>query len=116
MVTFFESDGCLSRQLAGYFGERLDMENCGHCSYCTSGQAALEHTTTLNPLADYDYGAVSEAFAEAVGESFSVLNVTKFLCGIYTPAFSKLKIKSLPNFGLLEQYPFLDVMQWVSNN
>jgi len=113
MLGFFESDGCLSRELAGYFGEKLDIENCGHCSHCTSGKALLEHTTTLKPLAAYDYTAISKAFSQAIGDSFSALNVTKFLCGIYTPAFSKLKIKSLPHFGILDSYPFLEVEQWV---
>ena len=113
MLGFFESNGCLSRELAGYFGEKLDIENCGHCSHCTSGKALLEHTTTLKPLAAYDYTAISKAFSQAIGDSFSALNVTKFLCGIYTPAFSKLKVKSLPHFGILESYPFLEVEQWV---
>ena len=114
MVNFFESDSCLSRQLAGYFGEILEIENCGHCSFCKSGQAVLEHTTTLKSLTDYDCVGVSGAFTQAIGDSFSVLSLTKFLCGIYTPAFSKLKIKSLPNFGILERYPFLEVKQWVA--
>ena len=114
VVAFFESDSCLSRQLAGYFGEKLDIEKCGHCSFCTSGQAILEHTTTLKPLADYDYSDVSGAFSAAIGDSFSALNVTKFLCGIYTPAFSKLKIKSLPHFGIFEHYPFLEAKAWVT--
>jgi ATP-dependent DNA helicase RecQ len=114
VVAFFESDSCLSRQLAGYFGEKLDIEKCGHCSFCASGQAILEHTTTLKPLADYDYSDVSGAFSAAIGDSFSALNVTKFLCGIYTPAFSKLKIKSLPHFGIFEHYPFLEAKAWVT--
>ena len=116
MVRFFESDSCLSRKLAGHFGENLEIENCGHCSYCTSGRAVLKHTTTLKPLAEYDGERVSGAFIQAAGASFSAVNLTKFLCGIYTPAFSKLKIKSLPNFGIFQQYPFLDVKAWVREN
>jgi ATP-dependent DNA helicase RecQ len=98
MVGFFESDSCLSRQLAGYFGEKLGAENCGHCSFCTSGRAVLKHTTELKPLAEYNYVKVSDAFVRAIGDAFSVASLTKFLCGIYTPAFSKLKIKSLSLF------------------
>jgi len=116
MVGLFESDSCLSRQLAGYFGEKLEMEKCGHCSFCKSGRAVLEHTTRLKPLTDYDYTEVSGAFFQAIGDSFSALNLTKFLCGIYTPAFSKLKIKSLPNFGIFDCYPFLEVKAWVKEN
>ncbi len=53
---------------------------------------------------------------EAVGEQFSEANLTKFLCGIYTPVFSKLKIKKLPYFGILENYPFLEVRAWIKDN
>jgi ATP-dependent DNA helicase RecQ len=67
-------------------------------------------------LAAYDYTAISKAFSQAIGDSFSALNVTKFLCGIYTPAFSKLKIKNLPHFGIFERYPFLEVKAWVAKN
>ena len=50
---------------------------------------------------------------QAVGEQFTETNLTKFLCGIYTPVFSKLKIKKLPHFGILENYPFLEVKTWI---
>jgi ATP-dependent DNA helicase RecQ len=53
---------------------------------------------------------------QAVGEQFTEVNLTKFLCGIYTPVFSKLKIKKLPYFGILENYPFLEVRAWIKNN
>ena len=114
MVDFFESDACISKRLAGYFGEQLATEGCGHCSYCRTGQAVLQTTTELRPLSQYDFNALTEDFRQAVGEQNSELNLTKFLCGIYTPVFSKLKIKQLPNFGALENYPFLEVKKWIA--
>jgi ATP-dependent DNA helicase RecQ len=113
MVDFFESDACLSNRLAGYFGEQLANEGCGHCSYCKTGQAVLQTTTELRPLFKFDFKALTEDFKQAVGDQNSELNLTKFLCGIYTPVFSKLKIKQLPNFGALENYPFLEVKNWI---
>ena len=113
MVEFFESNACISKRLAGYFGEQLATEDCGHCSYCRTGQAVLQMTTELRPLSQYDFNELTEDFRQAVGEQNSELNLTKFLCGIYTPVFSKLKIKQLPNFGALENYPFLEVKNWV---
>jgi ATP-dependent DNA helicase RecQ len=53
---------------------------------------------------------------EADGEQFSEITLTKFLCGIYTPVFSKLKIKKLPHFSVLENYPFLEVKKWIMDN
>ncbi len=113
MVEFFESDNCISKNLAGYFGERLDIRRCENCSHCKSGKANIEHTTAVKPLLDYDLNSVSEAYVAAVGKLYSTTNLTKFLCGIHTPLFSKLKLKQLPSFGLLCEHPFLDVKQWV---
>ena len=83
MVSFFEKDTCLSKQLAGYFGEYLDQKGCGHCSFCKSGKAVLQHTTELKPLSDFNFSELTGEFVKAVGEQFSEINLTKFLCGIY---------------------------------
>lgn len=113
MVGFFESDLCISRQLAGYFGEHLEKERCGHCSFCKTGKAVLPDTTERKPLSHFEFNAITAEFIEAVGEQFTEVNLTKFLCGIYTPVFSKLKIKKLPTFGILEKYPFREVKNWI---
>ena len=56
---------------------------------------------------------ITDEFMQAVGERFTNVNLVKFLCGIYTPVFSKYKIKKLPHFGILENYPFLEVKNWI---
>jgi ATP-dependent DNA helicase RecQ len=114
MVDFFESDACISKQLAGYFGEHLAKERCGHCSFCQSGKAVLQTTTELAPLSQFEFKTITAEFTQAVGEQFSEVNLTKFLCGIYTPVFTKLIIKRLPYFGILESYPFLEVKNWIA--
>jgi len=115
MISFFESDACISKQLAGYFGEHLEKERCGHCSFCKSGKAILQNTTELKPLSNFEFKEITGDFMRAAGEQFSEVNLTKFLCGIYTPLFSKLKIKKLPYFGILASYPFLEVKNWIMN-
>jgi ATP-dependent DNA helicase RecQ len=114
MVGFFESDACISTQLAGYFGEHLSNERCGHCSFCQSGKAVLQATTKLKPLSQFEFKKITAEFTQAVGQQFSEVNLTKFLCGIYTPVFSKLKIKELPYFAILESYPFLEIKNWIA--
>ena len=116
MVGFFESAVCISKQLAGYFGEHLQKDRCGHCSFCKSGKAVLQNTTELKPLSQFEYGKITTEFIQAAGEQFSEINLTKFLCGIYTPVFSKLKIKQLPCFAILESYPFMEVKNWIAEN
>ena len=113
MVGFFESDLCISKRLAEYFGEHLEKERCGHCSFCKSGQAVLQNTTELKPLSHFEFETITGELIQAIGEQFTEANLTKFLCGIYTPVFSKYKIKKLPHFGIFENYPFLDVRNWI---
>ena len=115
MVSLFESDACISKQLAEYFGEYLEKERCGHCSFCKGGKAVLPNTTELKPLSNFEFGKITAEFFRAVGEQFSEVNLTKYLCGIYTPVFSKLKIKKLPYFSILESYPFLEVKNWIAD-
>jgi ATP-dependent DNA helicase RecQ len=113
MIRFFENDSCFSKGLAEYFGENIEKERCGHCSYCKSGKVTIQKTTELCPFCDFDFEEISKEFIGVLGEHFSILNLTKFLCGIYTPVFSKLKIRELPYFGIFERYPFRDVKDWV---
>ncbi|PKP56626.1 recombinase RecQ [Candidatus Atribacteria bacterium HGW-Atribacteria-1] len=114
MIRFFENDSCLSKELAEFFGENIKKEHCGHCSFCKKGKVTIQNSTELSPLSNFDFEEITNEFIRAVGEYFSILNLTKFLCGIYTPVFSKLKIKKLPYFGIFERYPFLDVKNWVN--
>jgi ATP-dependent DNA helicase RecQ len=116
MVGFFESDICLSKQLAGYFGESLEQGRCGHCSFCKTGKAVLQQTTQLKPLSHFDFDTVAGEFIKAADDRFNSVNLTKFLCGIYTPVFSKLRIKKLPYYGMFENYPFLEVKAWADEN
>jgi ATP-dependent DNA helicase RecQ len=115
MISFFENDACISKQLAECFGEHLEKERRAHCSFCKSGKAVLQHTTELKPLVHFDFKTITGEFMKAVGEQFTEVNLTKFLCGIYTPVFSKLKIKKLPYFGILENHPFLEVRTWIKD-
>ena len=103
-------------ELAKYFGEDIGKEHCGHCSFCENGKVTIQNSAELKPLSDFDFGEIANEFIKAVGEHFSILNLTKFLCGIYTPVFSKLRIKKIPFFSIFERYPFGDVKNWVNSN
>ena len=115
MIGFFESDSCISKRLAGYFGEQLEKERCGHCSFCKSGKEVLQQTTERKPLSHFESKSITGEFIQTIGEQFTEANLTKFLCGIYTPVFSKYKIKKLPHFGVFENYPFLEVRNWIKD-
>jgi len=112
MVSFFESDSCLSKILAEHFGEILTVKQCGHCSHCLSGKAGFQSESGPYSLNDFNFDDFSSEFKELVGEKFSPTVFAKFLCGIATPVFSRQKITRLDHFGTLERYPFSDVIEW----
>jgi len=116
MIGFFESRSCLSRQLAGYFGENLEKEHCGHCSFCKNEQITLKSTRRLKPLTELSFDTLTADFMHAVREHADADSLTKFLCGIYTPVFSKFKVKAMPHFGALGAYPLPEVKKWVDLN
>jgi ATP-dependent DNA helicase RecQ len=114
MLDFFESSSCISKRLALYFGELIDKDRCGHCSFCKNGKAVIQSATQLRSFSSFNFSKLIKEFTEVIGEYYSVINVTKFLCGISSPFFTKLKVKNLSNFGIFEKYPFLDVKNWVA--
>ncbi len=113
MISLFESDHCISKQMTMYFGDQQAPDSCGHCSVCISGSADFQSKTELTALVSMNFKSLTQQFEATIGDAKSTHNTTKFLCGIHTPIFTRLKIRSLPNFGCLEQHPFQSVSKWV---
>jgi len=117
MLALLESDQCLSRQLAGYFGDNQLTEPCGHCSVCQGRGAKLPRPPALAPLAEMDAAGVCGPLRQAAREKQiaapSSELLTRFLCGITSPALTKLKARSLAGFGKLEAYPYAEVKAWL---
>lgn len=115
MLALFASDTCLSARLARYFGDQAAPAACGHCSVCAGQVAVLPPPAPLPPLAGQDLEGRCQAFIEryreAKGRAPSVDCLTRLLCGIATPVFTRLKARSLPAFGALEAYPYAEVRQ-----
>ena len=112
MLELFTSGSCLSHALAGYFGEKINSAKCGHCSICLSGQTSIEKSCSLKPLQDYDFHELTEPFTAKLNKEASPELLTRFLCGITVPVFSKIKAKQLPGFGKLENYRYNDVRKF----
>ena len=100
--------GCQVSLLCAHFGEVRDKD-CGHCSWCKSGGHTLE-------LAPRDEGAITDEILRAgaaLAEQFAMLRdpivLTRFLCGISSPALSRAKLGSHQLFGALGEVPFARV-------
>ncbi|AOE88013.1 RecQ family ATP-dependent DNA helicase [Pseudomonas sp. TCU-HL1] len=118
MLALFASEHCLSARLAHYFGDLAVPEHCGHCSVCQGRIARLPAPPALPPLEGQDFQALCGAFMrryeELKGERPGVECLTRLLCGITAPLFTRLKARSLPGFAALEAYPYAEVRDWVS--
>ena len=102
---------CLTRHLLRYFGEDLDHD-CGHCGSCLEKAAAPR----IIPRSAKPAITVSqvEVIQNLIDERLPALRaprqVARFLCGISSPAVSRDRIAKHDAFGLLERYPFNDVL------
>lgn len=117
MLALFESPQCLSQRLAAYFGDANAPQQCGHCSVCRGQVTRLPAPPTLPALADKNVHHLCDAFSrkyrELKGAEPSAECLTRFLCGISVPLFSKLKARQLGGFAALEDYPYAQVRQWL---
>ena len=113
MLALFESAECLSQGLAAYFGDRQAPQRCGHCSVCRGQVAKLPEPPLLAPLEQIDLAArcaeFSQRYTQLKGNAPSAECLTRFLCGISVPVFTKLKARQLPGFASLEAYPYAEV-------
>ncbi|MCF5167155.1 RecQ family ATP-dependent DNA helicase [Pseudomonas congelans] len=117
MLEVFASDRCLTHRLALYFGDHKAPEHCGHCSVCLGEVARLPEPPALEPLAGRDYQQLCGDFIhkhqDYTGQPPSADCLTRFLCGISVPLFTKLKARATTGFAVLEDYPYAQVRTWV---
>lgn len=116
MLALFASETCLSYRLAQYFGDEQAPQQCGHCSVCAGQVAHLPEPPALMPLVDKNFEVLCGAFIhrhqEFTGSYPPAERLTRFLCGISVPMFTKMKARAIPGFAALENYPYAAVRDW----
>mgnify|MGYP002620267379 FL=1 len=120
MLALFESRECLSWRLADYFGDHQAPRRCGHCSVCQGQVAQLPAPPQLASLAGIDVAARCAEFNQRYGQLTNsepgVECLTRFLCGISVPLFTRLKARGIPGFASLEAYPYAEVREHVARS
>lgn len=106
MLAFFESQQCLSHELASYFADHRAPQQCGHCSVCRGSVAKLPSDTQLAEVSDNMLKAWCDPFISACPVTPSAAAITRFLCGMTSPLHNAIKARQLSGFGKMEQYPF----------
>jgi ATP-dependent DNA helicase RecQ len=111
--------GCQTAALVGYFGETLPGP-CGHCTTCLSSadgaaspRRSLPVEAPLPPIASrldrHAFDQVRQAHPAALGHP---RQQARFLCGLSSPALTAARLSRHALFGVLEEYPFADVLAW----
>jgi ATP-dependent DNA helicase RecQ len=118
MLDLFASDQCLAHRLSQYFGDEQAPQHCGHCSVCAGKVAHLPEPAELTLLEQHDFDGLCGEFItrhmDARGHDPSVECLTRFLCGISVPLFTRLKARNTPGFAVLEDYPYARVRDWLT--
>ncbi|WP_434704597.1 RecQ family ATP-dependent DNA helicase [Pseudomonas sp. Z1-12] len=116
MLELFATDRCLGHRLAEYFGDGNAPRQCGHCSVCHGHVARLPEPPVLPALVDKNFEALCGDFIHTheqhSGSVPSAERLTRFLCGISVPLFTRLKARKIHGYAALETYPYAEVRQW----
>ncbi|MBY8960439.1 RecQ family ATP-dependent DNA helicase [Pseudomonas sp. MIS38] len=119
MLELFATERCLGYRLAEYFGDHNAPEHCGHCSVCHGDVARLPAPPELPALVDKNFAALCGDFIhrheQHTGSMPTAERLTRFLCGISVPLFTKLKARTISGYAALEQYPYAEVRSWADN-
>ena len=113
LLDFFANKRCLNWQLASYFSDNNLQQACGHCSVCAGELTSLPEMASLKTLKEYDVIQLTSAIKNKLGIDESDRLVARFLCGLTTPIFTRLKVRQLTGFAVLEKYRFAEVLQWL---
>jgi ATP-dependent DNA helicase RecQ len=112
VLQFAETPDCLTRHLLDYFGE--SRPDCGHCSRCAKVAAQPLPPPSYTPPAESSRPDIDRLRAEGNRALQTPRQLTRFLCGIASPATSRDKLRQHPLFGLFESVPFQEVLDFVN--
>jgi len=118
ILDFVRQPGCITRRLLGYFGEALLEESCGHCHYCRTGDpaSAVElPASRIPPFTEVDNEEIRELIFQEHAALATPRQLTRFLCGLTSPATSRGKLSKLPLFGKFATTPFRAVLVQVKS-
>ncbi|KAE9647509.1 RecQ family ATP-dependent DNA helicase [Pseudomonas sp. PB103] len=120
MLEVFATERCLGYRLAEYFGDHDAPEHCGHCSVCHGQVARLPAPPELPALVDKNFAALCGDFIHRHEQLTAVAptaeRLTRFLCGISVPLFTKLKARTIAGYAALEEYPYAEVRHWTQTH
>jgi ATP-dependent DNA helicase RecQ len=116
LLEFASAPGCITRRLLAHFGEKLADENCGHCHFCRTGEPAARLDLPCSPIAPFTEADAEEIRALIFEENAALSSpraLTRFYCGLTSPATTRAKLTRRPDFGRWAATPFRTVLAQV---
>lgn len=110
VVEFVYGEGCIARRLCGYFGDQI--ADCGICGACL-GEPAPQRSWLQPSLDSSDLALIDTMKREGHPALRSPLQMTRFLCGITSPATIRSRLTRHEYFGSLCHIPYPEVMAHV---
>jgi len=119
VLSYCESKRCRVRELVGYFGEEVD-EPCGICDRCRDESAGSDGwskvpTTLAAELNLEEVELIRRLRAENHPALRQPRQLTRFLCGITSPAATRARLTRHDQFGCLREKPFPVVLAQVES-
>ncbi len=108
VVALAEADGCLTAFVTAHFGETIPP--CGHCDRCRGKAAAPLPRAAAPEVTAEDLELIQSLREENHAALKSARQLTRFLCGISSPAAQRAKLTRHDAFGLLERVAFDEVL------
>ncbi|MFY9254247.1 MAG: RecQ family ATP-dependent DNA helicase [Fuerstiella sp.] len=114
VVHFIELAACQVGHLCAHFGSPL-AANCGHCSWCLSGQSQQVSERTSVAVSEAERTLIHKVASELLGRLGDDVGVARFLCGLSSPAISKARLQGDSRFGRLEHLAYRQVLAELKN-
>lgn len=105
-----ESETCLTGFVTEHFGETL-TEPCDHCDRCRGVAAMPVPRSEAAQLGQDTLAVIQELRREKHAALKTARQLTRFLCGISSPAAQRARLKRHDAFGLLQGVSFEEVLR-----
>ena len=114
VVRFCQSGECFTRQLLEYFGEPM-QEDCGTCGNCVDSERRSHELPTdlVDDISAEQVAIMQEVAAEKRVPLRQSRQLTRFLCGLSSPAATRARLSRHDHYGVLESVPFQTVLAQV---
>ncbi len=114
VVALAEEPGCLTQYLLTYFGEPSE-EPCGHCSRCHGEPAGPLPRSSDHEFSEDEIEEVQGVIRDKVPALRSSRQLSRFLCGLSSPAARRARLSRRDEFGLFDCVPFGQVLELVDS-